>query len=38
MTYKIVLKKEADDDMCNLSHIPKILIYKQFENKFYPDF
>lgn len=31
MIYKIVLKEEADDDLCALSYNQKILIYKQFE-------
>ena len=31
MNYKIVLKEEADNDLCNLSHSQKILIYKQFK-------
>ncbi|MEA1956614.1 MAG: type II toxin-antitoxin system RelE/ParE family toxin [Campylobacterota bacterium] len=31
MKYKIVLKQEADDDLCSLSQTQKILIYKQFE-------
>ncbi|MEA2018839.1 MAG: addiction module toxin RelE [Campylobacterota bacterium] len=31
MNYKIVLKEEADDDLCDLSHSQKILIYKQFK-------
>ena len=31
MNYKIVLKEEADDDLCNLSHNQKILIFKQFK-------
>jgi len=29
MTYKIVLKEEADDDLSKLSHSQKILIFKQ---------
>ena len=31
MNYKIVLKQEADDDLSNLSHSQKILIFKQLE-------
>ncbi len=31
MNYKIVLKEEAHNDLCSLSHSQKILIYKQFE-------
>ncbi len=31
MNYKIVLKQEADDDLCSLSYSQKILIYKQFK-------
>ena len=31
MNYKIVLKQEADDDLSDLSHSQKILIFKQFE-------
>ncbi len=31
MNYKIVLKQEADDDLCDLSHNQKLLIFKQFE-------
>jgi len=31
MIYKVVLKQEADDDLSNLSHSQKILIFKQFE-------
>ena len=31
MIYKIVLKKEADDDLSNLSHNQQILIFKQFK-------
>lgn len=31
MNYKVVLKKEADDDLCDLSHSQKLLIFKQLE-------
>jgi len=31
MIYKVVLKQEADDDLSDLSHSQKILIFKQFE-------
>ncbi len=31
MSYKVVLKQEADDDLSTLSHSQKILIFKQFE-------
>jgi len=31
MIYKIVLKKEADYDLSNLSHNQQILIFKQFK-------
>lgn len=31
MKYKIVLKQEADDDLCELSHNQKILIFKQLK-------
>jgi len=31
MNYKVVLKKEADDDLSNLSYSQKILIFKQLE-------
>jgi len=31
MKYKVVLKKEADDDLSNLSYSQKILIFKQLE-------
>jgi len=31
MNYKVVLKKEADDDLSDLSYSQKILIFKQFE-------
>ncbi|MEA3522732.1 MAG: type II toxin-antitoxin system RelE/ParE family toxin [Campylobacterota bacterium] len=31
MRYKIVLKSEADDDLDELSHREKILVFKQFK-------
>jgi len=31
MNYKVVLKQEADDDLSDLSHSQKILIFKQFK-------
>jgi len=31
MTYNIVLKEEANEDLSTLSHNQKILIFKQFE-------
>ena len=31
MTYKIILKSGADDDLEELSHAQQILIYKQFK-------
>jgi len=31
MTYKIILKSGADDDLEELSHAQRILIYKQFK-------
>ena len=31
MTYKIILKNGADDDLEELSHAQRILIYKQFK-------
>lgn len=31
MNYKIVLKEEADDDLSDLSHSQKLLIFKQFK-------
>jgi mRNA interferase RelE/StbE len=31
MSYKVVLKEEADNDLSELSHSQKILIFKQFK-------
>ncbi|MBU1668453.1 type II toxin-antitoxin system RelE/ParE family toxin [bacterium] len=31
MSYKVVLKEEADNDLSELSHNQKILIFKQFK-------
>ncbi|HHD81827.1 MAG TPA: addiction module toxin RelE [Campylobacterales bacterium] len=31
MTYKLILTTEADDDLAELSHTQRILIYKQFK-------
>jgi mRNA interferase RelE/StbE len=31
MTYKIILKSEADDDLDELSHREKLLVFKQFK-------